>query len=347
MDWNIFKFHRIPGNKTIIEAFEFPVKLNRKNFKYLETGMDVDEEDSSIPNAETSTSGAVGSGGLLEGLDLQDLKNVTVPTSASHIGTGTPGTSTPGVKTEPGTGAKKNEKLVPLKGPDGQSVIGPDGSPVMVTPAVAQQAKGGRMPFLPGLISGGDAKGKKGAVGKGGKSGGGKSGDGKGGEGRKRGGKKTRQVFMIPEATRQLKKEERYPWLWEDKDAKEIWEGRRIEKNKVKLQLLQVCKDGTFRWYPARKQYMFTKLPTWRVPNAEEANERVCVCALQNMTCAHLIGSSRRIRNGRTLRTLRRILTTMRDSNEPSVNMLDSFKWKIVNKVALLAKSQLLPVAVI
>ncbi|CAG8768403.1 130_t:CDS:2, partial [Acaulospora colombiana] len=41
-----------------------------------------------------------------------------------------------------------------------------------------------------------------------------------------------------------------------------------------KMQLLQVCKDGTFRWYPAKKYYMFTKLPTWRVPNAEEANDR-------------------------------------------------------------------------
>lgn len=278
MDWNIFKFHRIPGNKSIIEAFEFPVKLNRKNFKYLETGMEVDEDDSSFPNGEASTSGAAGSGTLLEGMDLQDLKNVIVPSSASQIGTGTPGTSTPNVRNESGTGQKKNDKLVPLKGPDGQPVIGPDGQPIMVTPAVAQQAKGGRMPFVPGMLP--DGKAKKNASGKGGKSGGGgggggKAGDGKGGEGRKRGGKKTRQVFMIPEATRQLKKEERYPWLWEDKEAKEIWEGRRIEKNKVKLQLLQVCKDGTFRWYPARKQYMFTKLPTWRIPNAEEADERV------------------------------------------------------------------------
>jgi hypothetical protein len=79
---------------------------------------------------------------------------------------------------------------------------------------------------------------------------------------------------MIPEHARKLKKEERYPWLWEDASGKEIWEGRRVQRSKVKMQLLQVCKDGTFRWYPAKKHYMFTKLPTWRVPNAEEANDR-------------------------------------------------------------------------
>lgn len=92
---------------------------------------------------------------------------------------------------------------------------------------------------------------------------------------RRRNAKKTRQVFLIPEATRKLKKEERYPWVWEDATGKEVWEGRRVERSRVKMQLLQVCKDGTFRWYPAKKHYMFNKLPTWKVFNADEANERV------------------------------------------------------------------------
>jgi transcription initiation factor TFIIF subunit alpha len=84
---------------------------------------------------------------------------------------------------------------------------------------------------------------------------------------------------MMDEKARKLRKEERFPWLWEDASGREIWEGKRVERNRVKMQLLQVCKDGTFRWYPAKKYYMFTKLPTWRVPNAEEANDRVRVMA--------------------------------------------------------------------
>lgn len=280
VDWNIFKFHRIPGNKTINTAFEFPIKLNRKNYKYLETGMDVDEdEEMGDPSAPNSTAGPTGSG-LLEGMDLQDLKNVIVPGSASQIGNPSVKQETPGAGPSFLGGMKgigKNDKLVPLKGPDGQQVIGPDGQPVMVPAGMAAQVKGGRLPFIPGMMP--DHKGKKGgaqkAGGKGaGAAGSGKPGDAKAGEGRKRGGKKTRQVYMIPEHTRKLRKEERYPWLWEDASGKEIWEGRRVERNRVKMQLLQVCKDGNFRWYPAKKHYMFTKLPTWRVPNAEEANER-------------------------------------------------------------------------
>lgn len=285
VDWNIFKFHRIPGNKSIISAFTFPVKLNRKNFKILETGMDIDDPDAFAEAAP---------GDLLDGLNLQDLKNVIPPGMSAAPRAGTPvpgastpvpGTSTPIVKSEPGTstpggaraGGAKGEKMVPLKGPDGQSVFGPDGQPVMVPASMAQGVKGGRLPFVPGM---GDKK--KSASGKG-KSAAGGAGGGKDGGGRRRGGKKTKQVFMIPEEQRRLKKEERYPWIWEDATGKEVWEGRRIDKNRVKLQLLQICGDGSFRWFPARKQYMFTKLPTWRVPNAEEANERVsCFCFSTN-----------------------------------------------------------------
>ena len=90
------------------------------------------------------------------------------------------------------------------------------------------------------------------------------------------------QVFLISEEARKLKKEERYPWLWEDASGEEVWEGRRTERSKVKMQLLQTAKDGTFRWYPARKHYMFTKLPTWEVLNADMANDqvRICLCTI-------------------------------------------------------------------
>ncbi|KAG8823428.1 hypothetical protein FRC17_009335, partial [Serendipita sp. 399] len=272
VDWNIFRFHRIPGDKAVADAFTFPIHLNRKNFKFREA-MEVDEEEGFGANdGEPSTSGAAENGGLLQGLDLQELKNVVVPASASQIGQHVK-IETPGAG---GSGTKKNEKLVALKGPDGQVVIGSNGQPVMVTPAIAAQARGGRLPYIPGVTA--EPKGKKGKFpqrGAAGASGaGGKPGDGKPGEGRRRGGKKTRQVFLIPEHTRKLRKEERYPWIWEDASGKEVWEGRRVERNKVKMQLLQVCRDGTFRWYPARKHYMFTKLPTWTVLGAEEANEQ-------------------------------------------------------------------------
>ncbi|PVF96349.1 hypothetical protein CPB86DRAFT_737053 [Serendipita vermifera] len=237
--------------------------------------MDLDEEDlGSLPD---------GAGGLMEGLNLQDLKNVVVPSSAAEIGN--PSTSNVTVKTEnptagPSTsGGKKAEKMVPLKGPDGQPVIGPDGQPIMIPAAMAGQVKGGRLPFIPGVTPGSDPKGKKAGwgKGKGGNAeggGAGKGSDDKPAGGRRRGGKKTRQVFMMDENARKLRKEERFPWLWEDAGGREIWEGKRVERSRVKMQLLQVCKDGTFRWYPAKKYYMFTKLPTWRVPNAEEANDR-------------------------------------------------------------------------
>lgn len=202
VDWNIFKFHRIPGNKTINTAFEFPIKLNRKNYKYLETGMDIDEDEEMGDPTAPGLAGGPNGGGLLDGLDLQDLKNVIVPGSASQIGnpaikTETPGAgpSSSGVSKGPG----KNEKLVALKGPDGQQVIGPDGQPVMVPAAMAAQVKGGRLPFIPGMTP--DFRGKKGGAqkggGKSGGAGGGKPGDAKPGEGRKRGGKKTRQVNCI------------------------------------------------------------------------------------------------------------------------------------------------------
>jgi hypothetical protein len=159
--------------------------------------MDIDEEDEM--GDSSGAPGTSGVGGLLEGLDLQDLKNVVVPGSASQIGNSSIKLETPGAgPSSSGTpkGSNKNEKLVPLKGPDGQPVIGPDGQPVMVPAAMAAQVKGGRLPFIPGMTP--DFKGKKAAAkkGTGGTSAGGtgKPGDAKPGEGRKRGGKKTRQV---------------------------------------------------------------------------------------------------------------------------------------------------------
>jgi hypothetical protein len=164
--------------------------------------MDVDEEDlGGLPDGTSVT----GAGGLMEGLNLQDLKNVVVPSSAAEIGN--PSISNVTVKTETPTAGpsnsagKKAEKMVPLKGPDGQPVIGSDGQPVMIPASMAGQVKGGRLPFIPGVT--GDSKGKKAGWGKGkggnteGSGAAGKGGDDKPAGGRRRGGKKTRQVSVF------------------------------------------------------------------------------------------------------------------------------------------------------
>lgn len=159
--------------------------------------MDIDDDEEMGDPTASGLAGGPNGGGLLDGLDLQDLKNVIVPGSAAQIGnlqikqeTAGAGPSTYGSS----KATNKNDKLVALKGPDGQQVIGPDGQPVMVPAAMAAQVKGGRLPFIPGMMP--DSRGKKGGPkgGKGGAAGSGKPGDAKPGEGRKRGGKKTRQV---------------------------------------------------------------------------------------------------------------------------------------------------------
>lgn len=209
-DWDIFRFKSIPGGKTLKETFTFPVKLNRKNFKY-------NDSDPIITD---------------------DLKDVD-PTLA-------------------GASQPKTEKLVPLKGPDGTNVIGPDGQPVMVPPNM-QQMKGGRIPNFNNTPKDGAKKAATGPDGQ---------------PKRKKNQKKFRQIHKIPEEKRELKRQERYPWLWED-SGKEVWEGRRQERSQVRMHLLQVCNDGSFRWYPGYKYFQFVKLPTWRIPTADEANEKV------------------------------------------------------------------------
>ena len=157
--------------------------------------MDIDEEEEMGDPTASGLAGGPNGGGLLDGLDLQDLKNVIVPGSASQIGNPQIKLETPGAgPSSSGPAKSKNEKLVPLKGPDGQQVIGPDGQPVMVPAAMAAQVKGGRLPFIPGMMPDKGKKGGQKGGGKGGAGGSGKPGDAKAGEGRKRGGKKTRQV---------------------------------------------------------------------------------------------------------------------------------------------------------
>ncbi|KAJ2931747.1 hypothetical protein H1R20_g5376, partial [Candolleomyces eurysporus] len=139
----------------------------------------------------------------------------------------------------------------PMLGPDGKPVIGVDGRVVMV-----------------------DAEGKpihSGETGYGGGGGGGASGSassskdkGKGNAapGRKRFQKKTRQVFLVPDEVRQLRKEERYPWVMEDASPEkgELWVGHLEEVAKAETHaLFMPAVNDSFKFIPPHRWYKFQK----------------------------------------------------------------------------------------
>ncbi|KAL5527753.1 hypothetical protein ACEPAG_6554 [Sanghuangporus baumii] len=147
----------------------------------------------------------------------------------------------------------------PMLGPDGKPVIGVDGRVVMVDAQgrPIHDAKSGSGSASPGTSTpttknGKDDKNKK-----------------------KKFQKKTRQVFLVPEHIRQLRKEERYPWVMEDATGKEIWEGRMEEASKAELfALFMPAPDSVFRFVPAHRWYKFqkrrTQQHTWSLEEAEK-----------------------------------------------------------------------------
>jgi transcription initiation factor TFIIF subunit alpha len=140
----------------------------------------------------------------------------------------------------------------PMLGPDGKPVIGMDGRMVMV------DAEG--RPIHNNQNRGQDGKG----------------GRGRGG-GRKFQ-KKTRQVFLVPEETRQLRKEERYPWVIEDATGSETWLAamEEVSKSSTHAMLLPEPNNGPyFFFYPLHRWYKFQKKPSHRVLGLEEAESLV------------------------------------------------------------------------
>jgi transcription initiation factor TFIIF subunit alpha len=131
------------------------------------------------------------------------------------------------------------EAVGPMLGPDGKPVIGVDGKMVMV------DAEGRPIHSTDGS-SGGvgrDAKGKGAAA-----------------NGRKKFQKKTRQVFYVPEEVRQLRREERYPWVMEDGTQSEIWVGQleEISKSETHAFFMPAAND-IFKFVPAHRWYKFQK----------------------------------------------------------------------------------------
>ncbi|EMD40710.1 hypothetical protein CERSUDRAFT_111293 [Gelatoporia subvermispora B] len=142
----------------------------------------------------------------------------------------------------------------PMLGPDGKPVIGMDGRIVMV------DAEG--RPIRPGEThtnGSGDAKGKE------------KEKD-KGAAAKKRFQKKTKQVFLVPEATRQLRREERFPWIMEDSAGKEVWVGKMEEVSKSETHaMFMPAANDVFKFVPAHRWYKFQKRPHYHIPTLEEA----------------------------------------------------------------------------
>ncbi|KAF8897535.1 hypothetical protein BD779DRAFT_1491386 [Infundibulicybe gibba] len=126
------------------------------------------------------------------------------------------------------------EAVGPMLGPDGKPVIGADGKMVMVD-------VDGR-PIHP---SDGAGKGKAAAA---------------TANAKKRFQKKTRQVFYVPEEVRQLRREERYPWVMEDATQKEIWVGQMEEVSRSETHaFFMPAANDVFKFVPAHRWYKFQK----------------------------------------------------------------------------------------
>jgi transcription initiation factor TFIIF subunit alpha len=147
------------------------------------------------------------------------------------------------------------EAVGPMLGPDGKPVIGMDGRVVMVDSEGRPIHAGGDG------IGGGmgrDVKGKGVA------------------NARKKFQKKTRQVFLVPESVRQLRKEERYPWVMEDSSQKEIWVGKLEEVSKSETHaFFMPAANDIFKFVPAHRWYKFQKKPNYHIPTLEEAESIV------------------------------------------------------------------------
>jgi len=150
----------------------------------------------------------------------------------------------------------------PMLGPDGKPVVGSDGKVVMIDVdgrPIANNNNGGEAPSKE------KDKGKA--------------------PGRKKFQKKTRQVFLVPEATRQLRREERYPWVMEDAKQNEMWVGKLEEVAKAETHaLFMPAAQEVFKFVPANRWYKFQKKPKHYVPGLEEA-EALVYCLLHLHHC--------------------------------------------------------------
>ncbi|KDR83739.1 hypothetical protein GALMADRAFT_236092 [Galerina marginata CBS 339.88] len=130
------------------------------------------------------------------------------------------------------------EAVGPMLGPDGKPVIGADGRMVMV------DAEG--RPIQSSSGTAGSSKDKdKGKA-----------------NAKKRFQRKTRQVFFVPDEVRQLRREERYPWVMEDSSPNqdEVWTGQMEEATKSDTHaFFMPAANEVFKFVPAHRWYKFQK----------------------------------------------------------------------------------------
>ncbi|KAI0750851.1 hypothetical protein C8Q80DRAFT_1099429 [Daedaleopsis nitida] len=150
------------------------------------------------------------------------------------------------------TAQPAQQAVAAMVGSDGKLVLGQDGKVVMV------DAQG-----RPIRQENGEAKEEKGKD---------KDKDSKDKDKKKRFQKKTRQVFLVPEATRQLRREEKFPWVIEDAGQKEVWMGQmeEVAKSQTYAMFMPAAND-VFKFVPAHRWYRFQKKPMHQViKNLEE-----------------------------------------------------------------------------
>ncbi|KAG6900965.1 hypothetical protein C0993_004402 [Termitomyces sp. T159_Od127] len=129
------------------------------------------------------------------------------------------------------------QAVAPMLGPDGKPVIGIDGKMVMV------DAEGRPIHALEAAP--GSAKGKAPVP-----------------NGKKRFQKKTRQVYVVPEEVRQLRREERYPWVMEDSspDKEEVWLAQMEDVARSETHaLFMPAVNDVFKFVPTHRWYKFQK----------------------------------------------------------------------------------------
>lgn len=175
------------------------------------------------------------------------------------------------------------EAVGPMLGLDGKPVIGADGKMVMV------DADGKPIHAHSNNGEGSSSKtAKEKAVG-----------------GRKKFQKKTKQVYLVPEATRLLRREERYPWVLEDSSGSQVWNGmlEDLEKAETHAMFLPTS-DNTFKFAPPHRWYKFQKRPSHKVLSLEEAEKLVSIVDAMQLsnTCYMLVNRWHNMRNRKTPR---------------------------------------------
>ncbi|KAK7470644.1 transcription factor IIF subunit tfg1 [Stygiomarasmius scandens] len=129
------------------------------------------------------------------------------------------------------------QALHPMLGPDGNPVYGADGKPVMV------DAEG--RPVTDASGSGAKGKGAAAAT---------------AANNKKKFQKKTRQVFIVPEETRLLRREEKFPWVMEDASGQEMWIAQLEDLGKAETHaFFMPAANDIFKFVPSHRWYKFQK----------------------------------------------------------------------------------------